>query len=802
MLHPMHRRLVSLAAVTALAAGALTGGALASPSGAAPVLQAHVAKHHAKAPRYQATIKYTKHGIPHITAKSFGGLGYGSGFAQAGTDTCELMESVVAARGDLSRYRGANGTYDTYNTSMSNIANDTIMRDMHNRKVVEKLLADPQAGPSTRMKRMVAGEAAGVDQWLSHHKVTDPACAGDRYLKPNVTPTDLWYVMYMANLIGSTLYVGSAVADAAPPAPITGRVSPSAKAAPAVPAKLTKAQRTAIRSGLRGDVDTFGSNATAAGKDITSTGEGMLLGNPHFPWAGRYRFMQQQLTIPGKYNVAGGSLIGSPVINIGWNKNVAWSHTVSTASRFTLYQYTTAGSPTTYRNSKGKLVHVQKRTVKVPVKTKNGVKTVTKHLYRTDEGYVLNAPSMFLPWSSTSFWALRDANAEQLRLLDTFLNMGFASNVKDLIKRQDQGGGMPWTNTIAADRAGNVLYADHSVTPDVTDAQAAECSTPIGKLVFQSAGIYGLDGNRADGACKWGTDADSPRPGAMGPSEMPSEVRTDWVMNANDSYWLPNPDAPLTGYPQIIGCESCERSVRTQMVAHYIMDDIKAGVKETPQRFAGHEFENRSLVAERAKADGNLDTLCAATTETDACDLLSNWDGHYNADEVGPIVFQAFLDDAASAGASIWVNPWSASDPLNTPNTLKTDPATVALLKKAIDDTRAAGTLDKTWGTVNYRQLPDGTRIPLSGGPASAGLANVNNGKPVNDGSSHIQAIAFTGKSGVQARTMLTYSQSSNPHSRNYADQTRLYAKKTWVDFPWTGKQIRNQLVRTIHLKG
>ena len=73
----------------------------------------------------------------------------------------------------------------------------------------------------------------------------------------------------------------------------------------------------------------------------------MLLGNPHFPWRGRYRFTQQHLTIPGKYDVAGASLIGSPVVNIGWNNDVAWSHTVSTAYRFTPYEYTTVGPGTT-----------------------------------------------------------------------------------------------------------------------------------------------------------------------------------------------------------------------------------------------------------------------------------------------------------------------------------------------------------------------------------------------------------------------------------------------------------------------
>ena len=30
----------------------------------------------------------------------------------------------------------------------------------------------------------------------------------------------------------------------------------------------------------------------------------MILGNPHFPWLGRYRFTQMHLTVPGKFNAA------------------------------------------------------------------------------------------------------------------------------------------------------------------------------------------------------------------------------------------------------------------------------------------------------------------------------------------------------------------------------------------------------------------------------------------------------------------------------------------------------------------
>ena len=104
----------------------------------------------------------------------------------------------------------------------------------------------------------------------------------------------------------------------------------------------------------------------------------MLLGNPHFPWRGRYQFTQQHLTIPGKYDVAGASLIGSPAVNIGWNKDVAWSHTVSTAYRFTPYEYPSLGrhaatSPTPARRQ------LEHRDVTVTVRRKDGsLGTVTR----------------------------------------------------------------------------------------------------------------------------------------------------------------------------------------------------------------------------------------------------------------------------------------------------------------------------------------------------------------------------------------------------------------------------------------
>src|SRR5690242_15424786 len=63
----------------------------------------------ATTPRYSATITRTTHGIPHIVAKDFGSLGFGAGYAAAGTSICTLADTVLTSRGQRSRYLGPDG---------------------------------------------------------------------------------------------------------------------------------------------------------------------------------------------------------------------------------------------------------------------------------------------------------------------------------------------------------------------------------------------------------------------------------------------------------------------------------------------------------------------------------------------------------------------------------------------------------------------------------------------------------------------------------------------------------------------
>jgi acyl-homoserine-lactone acylase len=767
-------------------------------------------------PTYKATITRTEHGIPHIVARDYGSLGFGAGYAAAETTICTLADVLLTARGQRSRYLGPSATYDDQvSMNGTNLQSDALVTDLHNRKVVEGLLASPTAGPGPDTRAMVDGYAAGVDRYLTAiggaANITDPACRGAAYIKPDVTGLDVWYGVYLANILASTGHFLKQIVDATPPTATDLGLPNLAQFAP-VPAQLPSTDELLKALG-KDPASPFGSNATAIGGEDSSTGQGMLLGNPHFPWNGRYRFTQQHLTIPGEYDVAGASLVGSPVVNIGWNKDVAWSHTVSTAYRFTPYEYRTVLSPTTYLSADGVVRQLERRVVDVTVKQPDGsLGTVTEDMYRTPQGYVIDDPSTLMGWTPTSFFALRDANGEQLRTIDTFFDMGKATDVHDLLARQDREGGMPWVNTIAADRSGQVLYADHSVVPNVPDALAQNCMTPIGRVLYQLAGLPGLDGTTADSACAWGTDADASRPGIFGPGHLPATFRTDWVMNANDSYWLPNPADRLEGYARIIGCERCQRTLRTRMVDHYVLDRLATQQLVTPESLRGTEHQNRVYGAELMSENDDLVKVCEAADGGDACPVLAAWDHTSNVDSRGEHIFEAFVKRLPSGGLvpspSIWTVPFDPADPVDTPRDLdETNSAVIQAMKDAIASLRAKGiAMDATWGSLQVAGDRGAPAIPLGGGLGDqAGNANAldsrnahdNLGflKPVTYGSSHIQAVSFLADGGLDAHTILTYGQSDDPTSPWSSDQTAMFGRKEWVSFPWTAAQIAQQQV-------
>jgi acyl-homoserine-lactone acylase len=758
----------------------------------------------------RATIHRTSYGIPHIVADDFESLGFGQGYAAAEDIACSLADTLLTARGQRSRYLGPDERYDDQVTlNASNLEVDALVTDLRNRGVVEELLADPERGPSDEVRAMVDGYIAGVNRHLDDvggaHGISDPACKGAAWVEKG-TPLDLWYGVFMANILASTGVFVPEIVNAAPPSedgelglPVAG---PDGFAA--VPAALPSGDE--LLAGLgRDPAGGFGSNGTALGGDVTTTGRGMLLGNPHFPWRGRYRFVQAHLTIPGHFDVAGGMLHGAPTVNIGWNADVAWTHTVSTAYRFTPYEYRYVPGTTTYLTEEGPR-ELERREVTITVREDDGsLSEVTEDLYRTDEGYVLDDPSVLMGWTPASFFALKDANADHLKTVDVFHEMSKAGNVAELLEAHDRTGGMPWVNTIAADRDGDALYADHSVVPNVPDDLVEECATPIGRVLFEVAGLPGLDGTRAQSDCAWRTDEDAPRPGIFGDGNLPEHVTRDWVINANDSYWLPNPDTRLEGFARIIGCERCERSLRTRMVYRYVLDRLDGSDGyDGPELFSHDQlkaiqYENRVFAAELAREGDDLQDVCEAAEGGEACEVLAGWDGRTDIDSVGAHIFRELW--IRTAAGDRWEEGFDPERPVETPRDLdEGSDAIVQAMRDAIAFLEEEGiAFDAPLGELQLAADEGAPAIGVGGGLGQTGNANViDEGNPaentdhlypISRGSSHMQAVAFTDE-GVDAATILTYSQSTNPEDPNHADQTELFSQERWVDFPFTMAEI------------
>jgi acyl-homoserine-lactone acylase len=775
--------------------------------------------------RLSAVIRRTEHGIPHIDASSWAGLGYGYGYAFAQDDICTMAEDYVTVDAQRSRYFGPTDTYlqGGNGVTVDNLDSDFFFQQIIDSHVIDRLLAlAPPLGLEASAKEAVRGYVAGYNRYLADvggtNGVSDPTCRGKPWVRP-ISQADAYRRFYQLIELASGDVAIQGIAQAQPPTPSVTLPLPSLGVA-----------GTARALAVKLDVHSEGSNAVAVGRAGTRDHRhGLLLGNPHFPWTGSERFYEAQITMPGKINVEGASLFGVPAVLIGHTATVAWSHTVSTAFRFTPYQLTLVpGSPTTFLRD-GKPVKMTSRTVTVEVPGTGGtLHPVSRTLYSAPGyGSIFNSlEGVPLPWTPTTAFAMRDANADNFRVFNHFFDVDRAGSVPQVLSILKKYEGIPWVNTIAADKQGNALYADIGAIPNVTNAKAQECDTALGVATFTDLGLPILDGSRS--ACDWGTDPDAIEPGLFGPSHLPHLSRSDYVTNSNDSYWLSNPHEPLTGFARIIGDEGTARSLRTRIGLIMTQARVDGSDGLGPPGFTRQDMQNlvfsdRQYGGELVRND--LVSMCRsmpgglAPTSSgppvavgNACDVLAAWDLHENLDSHGAILFRRFWDRAIAAEPTPWSHPFNPSDPVHTPYGLDTDnPQVRTALGDAINDLQSAHlSLDASPSQAQFATR-NGQKIPLHGGPGDPNgefNAIYNNWVPGHGltdpylGSSYVQVVSWSNRACPDVRTILSYSLSDNPRSPFFADQTKMFSKKQWVTERFCTSDVAAHTLSTTVLAG
>lgn len=714
-----------------------------------------------------AEIRRTTYGVPHIRANDERGLGFGIGYAYAQDNLCLLANEIVTVNGQRARFFGPEqATLEERN----NLASDVFFTWLNTPNAVEAFWR----AQTPQIRQRIEGYVAGFNRYLKEQGA--PAQCQAAWVRPLVKE-DLVKLTRRLLVEGGVGQFAEALVGATPPQ-ATAAVQPDARAFELAAAHQ---QRFTLDRG---------SNAVAVGRDRSFNGRGMLLANPHFPWVGGMRFYQMHLTIPGQLDVMGAALPGLPVVNIGFNQHVAWTHTVDTSKHFTLYRLTLDPKDSTRYLLDGKSLPLDKTTLTVQAKQADGsLKDVTHTVYSSQFGPVVQWPGK-LDWDNRYAYSLRDANLGNDRVLQQWYAMNRADSLQALQTSVHTLQGIPWVNTLAADDQGQSLYMNLSVVPNVSAAKLAQCSDPRAGLQ-----MIMLDGSRS--ACAWDIDPRAAQAGIFPAAQLPQLQRSDYVQHSNDSAWMANPKAPLTGFSPVISQDNIGLGPR----ARFALQRLQALEKQpiTVSALQSMVMDNEVYLAGQVMPD--LLAFCAKHLGNDAaaleslCTRLKTWDQRANLDSGLGLVHFISLVEHLQQIPDAWRVAFDPAHPLTTPSGLAIDRAPVArALREAMLASSAA--VDKL-GVKRWGDLQVSGQTPMHGGPQELGIYNAMQTVPRADGkrevvsgTSYLQIVSFDDK-GPQAVGVLAFSESSNPDSKYARDQTQAFSDKQLRPLPFTEAQIK-----------
>ena len=769
--------------------------------------------------RYEATVVKTEYGIPHITADSWGALGFGEAYTAAEDHVCNMALALVQSRGESAAVFGPG-------PRNRNVSRDIVVKALG----IPDRAGEALATQEPQIKEWIEGYTAGYNQFVNERAGKFGSwCDEATWVRP-VTATE--FMAQYVTLVYTLPRIAGAITAAAPPAP-QAETSPAIAALEVAPPLGDTLTEMKLRD--------MGSNAWAIASERSENGKGLLLANPHYPWYGIARFWEKHLTIPGVYDAYGAGLIGAPGVAIGFNEAVGWSHTVSNSKRTVIYQLTlNPDNPLQYRWENGwrDLSSVE---VSVSVKTPDGLGDKTHAVWFSHHGPLMALPG--LTNDPFTVFAVRDANEANLHTFAQWQAMGSAKSMDEFINAHRSYNAMPWVNTIAASADGRAVYIDNSNVGALSEEAILSWhntlkAVPKLQYLYLARGLVILDGSQQSN--EW-LETSSPVPHTEPFERRPLIESDQYVFNSNDSYWLSDPDKPAAALSPLYGPTMTPRSVRTRMNIALLRADSPYGHAGDDGKLNRDEMQTALFSNESLTADMLLPELldaCETNPErsietdtidlTEACKVLAAWDRRFNSESRGAVLFREWITqypaDETYLGSSLFQQPFNPMEAATTPSGLANVDLALDRLARAVRllDNEGIG-LDTALGNLQIGHRY-GRQYPIHGGNRHEGIANLqmstsvgNNptetpiftgsgefagdsdslsksGYNVVHGSSFIMTLGWSDV-GPEAEAILSYSQSGDPESPHFDDQTQLYAEKSWRHVRFTPTDIETNAV-------
>jgi acyl-homoserine-lactone acylase len=536
-----------------------------------------------------------------------------------------------------------------------------------------------------------------------------------------------------------------------------------------------------------GAFETSGSNAWALAPSRTANGNAMLVANPHQPWTYDMGLWMEAHFITPDLNLYGVALMGSPVINIGFNEHLGWSHTVNTHDGWDVYELALTDGGAAYLYD-GETIPFEAHEETILIKGEDGSLTEQYLMVRRSiHGAIL------AQYNNTAL-ALRVVGDESYLAAWQWWQMGNATNLDEFQAALEQLA-IPMFTIMYADKDGNIMHVFNDLIPkhDSGDWATWNNTTPI---------------DRSHPAILAGDTSENVWTEFHTYAELPKLINpeTGWLQNANEPPWtttypieLHPDDYPAYFAPQPFVWPRPSRSMQL----------LTENDNVTFERLIEMRFDTRMALADQV-----LDDLLAATEESDselvqqAADILAKWDRRADKDSVGAALFTFWaLEYVQKEGFAAYAVPFDFNDPLSTPRGLADPAGAVATLEdvaRTLEATRLlGGGIDVPYGDVfRLRFMDSDVDLPASGGFDVVGTFSTLTFVQDDDlrfapvaGDSFVAVIEFSDP--VRAKVLLTYGNSTQPGSPHKGDQLALYTEHQMRDALLTREQVEASAVNT-----
>jgi acyl-homoserine-lactone acylase len=260
-----------------------------------------------------------------------------------------------------------------------------------------------------------------------------------------------------------------------------------------------------------------------------------------------------------------------------------------------------------------------------------------------------------------------------------------------------------------------------------------------------------------------------------------------------------DPAASITALPAISGSAGTKRPARTQLGLERIQQQL-------PSRFTLANLQELLTHERNRTADRGRDSvvsLCWAEsvltssngTRVDvskACAALTAWSGCDGVDDRGAVLWREFWLCTGKV-PDLWSVPFGPGRPVDTPNTVNIarDSVRQALADAVLRLSQLGVPVDAPLSAARCTTVGGGPQ-PVSGCGNVEGCHDITaatdsgllgeDGRfgAVTTGSSFVMAVRLT-RDGPVARTLRTYSESTDAASPHHGDRTALYGSGKWV---------------------